>query len=140
MNQKLRKLGYKLIYTPDTIVWHYRRPVPKKFFKQTYRYAIGRLLIGKENKKNINLKHITVGLGLPILFLSSIFLIYISYVWFIVFTAIIILFLLVYFLVALIKLKSLNVAIFVPLVIVILFSAWSMGFLKELMFPVKPKI
>lgn len=139
MNQKIRNSGYKLIYTPDTIVWHYRRPIPKKFFKQIYRYAIGRLLIGKENKENINLMHIAVGFGLPILLLASVFLLSIDYIWLVAFAAVIILFLIAYFLAALVKLKSLKAATFVPLVIIILFSAWSMGFLKELISPIKSR-
>jgi len=139
MNQKIRALGYRLLYTPDTIVWHYRRPLPKKFFKQIYRYAIGRLLIGKKNKKNINLVHIVVGFGLPIFFLISALLLYKNFVLFIVFIAITLLFLIIYFFVALIKLKSLKAAIFVPLTITILFSAWSIGFLRELFIPVETK-
>ena len=34
MNWQLRNKGYKLLYVPDVMVWHYRRDNPKKFFKQ----------------------------------------------------------------------------------------------------------
>jgi len=140
MNQKIRQLGYRLVYTPDTIVWHYRRPSPKKFLKQMYRYAIGRLLIGKKDRKNINLVHIMAGLSLPIFFFVSALLVYINPMWFIVFIAAVALCLIIYFFMALVKLKSLKAAISVPLVIVILFSAWSTGFLRELFFPIKSRI
>lgn len=139
MNQKIRQLGYRLIYTPDTIVWHYRRSTPRKFFKQMYRYAIGRLLIGKKDLKMINLIHIMAGFGLPILIGLFIFLIYINLLWFIYFLLLISLFLVGYFFLAWLKIKSLKPALFVPYVIVILFSAWSMGFLRELFFPIKER-
>lgn len=138
-NQKIRQLGYRLIYTPDTVVWHYRRPSPKKFFKQMYRYAIGRLLIGKKDKKMINLTHIAVGFGLPIIISFSVFLISVNYLWFIYFILSALLFLTAYFFIALLKMKSLKTALFVPPTIVIMFLAWSLGFLRELFFPIKSR-
>ena len=137
MNQKIRALGYRLLYTPDTIVWHYRRSTPQKFFKQMCHYAVCRLSVGKKNLKMINLFHITAGLGLPILIGLSIFLIYINPLWFIYFVSFVGLFLLIYFFFAWFKIKSLKTSIFVPYTIIILFLSWSVGFLKELFFPFK---
>ena len=138
-NQKIRGLGYKLLYTPDTIVWHYRRPNPKRFFKQIYRYAIGRLLIGKKDIKMINLTHILVGLGLPALAGGSIFLSITDYRLLVYSFLSAELFLLVYSFLAWSKTKSLKVALWVPPTIIILFSAWSLGFLRELLFPIKER-
>ena len=140
MNQKIRQLGFKLLYTPDTIVWHHRRLSFKKFFRQMYNYAIGRLAIGRQDLKMINLVHILVGLGLPILALLSFLLIYFKPLWFLYFLALGVMFLLAFFLAAWISTKSLKAAGFVPLVIIILFSAWSLGFLKELFFPIIKKL
>ena len=136
MNQKIRQLGFKLLYTPDTIVWHHRRLSLKKFFKQMYNYAIGRLAIGRQDFKMINAVHILVGLGIPILVLISFILLYFKPLWFLYFIALGFLFLAAYFLSALIVIRSLKAAGFVPVAIIILFFAWSLGFLKELLFPV----
>lgn len=138
-NQKIRYLGYKLLYTPDTIVWHYRRPSPKKFFRQMHRYAIGRLLIGKKDRKMINLTHIAVGLGLPIVIGFSAFLIAVNYLWFIYFALSACIFLTAYFFTALLKIKSLKASLWVPPTIVIMFLAWSLGFLRELFFPINSR-
>ena len=140
MNQKIRQLGFKLLYTPDTIVWHHRRLTLKKFFRQMYNYAIGRLAIGRQDFKMINAVHILVGLGLPILVLISFLLLYFKPLWFLYFFALGIMFLLAFFLAALVSVKSLKAAGFVPLVIIALFSAWSLGFLKELFFPIIKKL
>lgn len=139
MNQKIRQLGYKLLYTPDTLVWHHRRLNLKKFFKQMYYYAIGRLAIARQDFKMINAVHILVGLGLPILTLVSFLLIYFKPLWLLYFILLGILFLSAYFLSAWISIKSLKAASLVPLAIIILFSAWSLGFLKELFFPLIKK-
>lgn len=140
MNQKIRDNGWKLLYTPDTIVWHYRRPSPKRFFYQMYRYAIGRLLIGKRNKKNINLTHIAAGLSLPLFLLLSASLIFIKPLWFSYLIFTIVLFEAVFFFAALIKLRSLKSATYVPVVIILLTAGWSLGFLRELVYPVKIKL
>jgi cellulose synthase/poly-beta-1,6-N-acetylglucosamine synthase-like glycosyltransferase len=39
---RLREKGYKLFFTPDVIVDHYRRPTYKKILIQAYRFAFGR--------------------------------------------------------------------------------------------------
>jgi cellulose synthase/poly-beta-1,6-N-acetylglucosamine synthase-like glycosyltransferase len=137
MNQKIRRLGYRLVYTPDTIVWHYHRATPRKFFKQMYRYGISRILIGRKDLKMINLIHITAGLGLPILIGLFLFLFFINPLWLIYFILFIALFLTTYFFLAWLKLKSLKAAVFVPYAIIILFLSWSMGFLRQLFYPIK---
>lgn len=39
---KVKKAGYKMIYTPNAIVWHHRRPILKPFITQTFCYGQGR--------------------------------------------------------------------------------------------------
>lgn len=138
-NHQIRHLGYKLLYTPDTIVWHYRRPTPRKFFKQIYRYAIGRLIIGKKDLKMMNLIHVLAGLGLPILLGTMLIFSLLNLLWFLYFLAMAFLFLVFYLFFAWFKIKSLKAALWVPPTIVILFSAWSSGFLRELFFPIKSR-
>lgn len=40
---RLRKKGYKLLFTPNVSVDHYRRPTYKRIFIQSYRFAVGRI-------------------------------------------------------------------------------------------------
>jgi len=137
MNQKIRDLGYKLLYTPDTILWHYRRPKPKNFFKQIYRYAIGRVLIGRKDYKMINMVHILAGFGIPIFLVLSLFLITLKPLCFFYFLLAVFFFFFFYFMVSLAKTKSLKVSLLVPYVIIILFLGWSFGFLRQIFFPTK---
>ncbi len=137
MNYKIRQLDYKLLYTPDTFVWHYHRATPKKFSRQIYRYGASRLIIGKKDIKMINPIHVTVGLGIPVLlgiFLILLFLNQIILAWLISTVA---LFFLIYIFLAWLKLKSFKAALWVPGAIMILFCSWSLGFLRELVWPLR---
>lgn len=137
LNYQLIKKGYKILHVPDVIVWHFRRDNPKKLWKQIYRYAIGRLQIGKKHRDAINLVHIVGGLAIPLLILAIviIFALNSSLFWHLLSLGFLIIILLAIF--ALIKEKSLRVAINVVLVFLIFILAWSAGFLRELFFPIK---
>ncbi len=137
MNYKIRKFGYKLLYTPDTFVWHYHRSDPSKFFKQIYRYGISRLIIGKKDLRMINPIHFATGLGVPILLGLVLFLIIFNPLWLAYLTLVIGLFFLIYVFLAWFKLKSFKAAFWVPGAIIILFCSWSLGFLRELLIPIK---
>ena len=136
MNQKIRQSGYRLIYTPDTFVWHYHRATPKKFFKQIYRYGISRLIIGKKDRGMINQMHVIVGFGVPILAATAVFLIIFSPVLLAYIALSGAVFMLIYAMLAWFKLKSFRTALWVPAAITILFLAWSSGFLRELFYPI----
>lgn len=133
LNQRLIDKKYKLLYTPDVFVWHYRRPNPKRLFKQIYRYAIGRLQVGKRDKRMINLMHIITGLALPIGLIILIFLPML----FLSILLLYILFIFGYAGTALLKTDSVGVSLYVPLVISIILCSWSAGFMRELFFPLK---
>ncbi|PKK81174.1 MAG: hypothetical protein CVT47_03805, partial [Thermoplasmata archaeon HGW-Thermoplasmata-2] len=45
---KIRKNGGKLIFVPDSLVWHRRRPTLKGYWRQVYRYGIGRAAANKK--------------------------------------------------------------------------------------------
>lgn len=136
LNRRLIDKGYTLLYTPDVFVWHYRRPNPRRLFKQMYRYAIGRLQVGKRDKRMINFIHIMAGLTLPIVLLiltilPSLFLLLLLFY----------LFMLSYFsILALVKTKSFIISLYIPMVISIILFAWSSGFLRELIFPIKKTV
>ncbi|MBT9150947.1 MAG: Poly-beta-1,6-N-acetyl-D-glucosamine synthase [candidate division WS2 bacterium] len=43
LDYRILKKGYRILYTPDAKVYHYRRPTWKRFYKQAYKYAVGRM-------------------------------------------------------------------------------------------------
>lgn len=43
LDYRIRKKGYRIIYTPNARVKHYRRPNWKKFMKMAYKYGLGRM-------------------------------------------------------------------------------------------------
>lgn len=40
---RIKEKEYKILYTPDAKVYHYRRPTWKRFYRQAYKYAVGRM-------------------------------------------------------------------------------------------------
>ena len=74
---RLKKKGYKLLYTPDAIVYHKRRTSFVKFIKQMYQYGFWRAVIGKKYPELTKIYHhvptISVFLFL-ILIISGIFI------------------------------------------------------------------
>lgn len=135
MNFCVRKAGYKLMHAPDVILWHYRRNSPKRFARQIYRFAIGRLQAGRKSAALVNILHILIGLGIPV-FLACLAYFYLTgsitscfktFFLFLVFIA----------LLPLPKTKSPSVSANMPFVLIIFIFAWSAGFLKELLLPLK---
>lgn len=133
LNRRLLDRGYKLLYTPDVFVWHYRRPNPVRLWKQMYRYAIGRLQVGKRDRRMINAAHILVGSGIPILFL----ILLLSPFLFLVAACISVFLLLFFSVYSFTKTKSPSIAVLVPVVVAIVFFSWSSGFMRELILPIK---
>jgi GT2 family glycosyltransferase len=43
LDYRIREKGYKILYTPDAIVYHYRRPTWTRFAKMAYNYGVGRM-------------------------------------------------------------------------------------------------
>ena len=139
LNRKILDLGYRLLYTPDVKVFHYRRPSPKKLWKQFYRYAIGRLQVGKKDKRLLNFAHILAGLGLPLGLFLLLLLVWSknSFLWSLLLLSAIS-FLLYFAIKGGIKWSSGSVGLQVPIVIMIIMTAWSCGFVRELIFPIRP--
>ena len=131
MNYRLIERGYKILYAPDVIVWHYRRDNPKKLWKQIYRYAIGRLQLAKRHKDAINLIHILFGLAIPIFIFLMIFSFILNPVYPLFLTGAILIALAIFSGLSLVKEKSLKVAMSLFLAALIFIFAWSSGFLKE---------
>jgi GT2 family glycosyltransferase len=51
LDYRIRKLGYKILYTPYAKVLHYRRPTWRKFMKMAYNYGLGRMQIIKLHRE-----------------------------------------------------------------------------------------
>lgn len=131
LNQRLIDKGYKLLYTPDVFVWHYRRPDPKRLFKQMYRYAIGRLQVGKRDRRMINLMHILAGLFLPAGFILLVF----SPLFFLILFFLYLTMFFCFSILSFVETKSFQVSVYVPVVISIILLGWSTGFMKEMIYP-----
>lgn len=139
MNQNILDLGYKLLYTPDVFVWHYRRPAPRKLWYQMYRYAIGRVIVGKRNPKMLNMTYVGVGFAIPLFVIVSIISYLMGPLYFLSFLGLVIAAGLFFASLALIQTKSFLVALNVPFVISIIALAWSCGFLRQLIRPAKAR-
>ena len=137
LNYKLRQHGYKLLSTPDVQVWHYKRETPQAFFRQMYRYAIGRLQIGKKWPKLLNLAHVIVGLGIPLLIIFLGFSFWLNPNFILPFIGSVLAALLFICSFAFFKTKSFLISLLVPVAIAISVAGWSMGFCRELVLPMR---
>jgi len=135
MNYRLRSFGYKLLYAPDVVLWHYRRNGPRSFIKQIFRFATGRAQVGKRSTSLLNFFHIVSALFLPFLLLTGCALLYMGGIGLLLTTGPgILIFLVLYFLA---KTRSPKVAFNVPFVLLLFATTWSCGFLRELIAPLK---
>lgn len=133
MNQRIIDEGYDLLYTPDVYVWHYRRPDPLKLWRQMYRYAIGRLQVGKRDWRMINMVHILVGTAIP---LCALLLIFFPKLFVLLLSAYIVL-MLIFSIKGYLRIRLIKAALWIPVVISIILFSWSTGFMRELLFPLE---
>jgi cellulose synthase/poly-beta-1,6-N-acetylglucosamine synthase-like glycosyltransferase len=135
MNLCVRKAGYRLIQAPDVKLWHYRRNSPKRFLRQMYRFAIGRVQVGRRHPGLINIFHLITGFGIPALLAA---LVYFYLTGAIILGLKISLFFYVFIvLLSLLKTGSLATSLNLPFVLTLFVLSWSSGFLKELLFPLR---
>lgn len=77
LDLRLTKKGYKILYTPETRVYHHKRENIKSLFRQMYKYGFARAKMGKKHKNAVKLQHF-IGtffiLLVAIIFLMSIFI------------------------------------------------------------------
>ena len=66
MNASIRRIGFKLLMTPDVEVFHYKRSSPMRFCKQMHTFAIGRLQLGMRDSSYLRPGHWVAGIGIPI--------------------------------------------------------------------------
>jgi glycosyltransferase involved in cell wall biosynthesis len=135
LNWLLRRDGFRHVVAQSMVLWHHRRSQPRSFFRQMYRFAIGRLQVGKRTAHLLSPLHLVAGAGLPLLAgglveawlrgcvgavslaaLGAAIASVLYGAW---------------------KTKSLHAGLWVPIVFGIFLSAWSLGFLRELLIPLR---
>ncbi|MCM8792653.1 MAG: glycosyltransferase [Candidatus Omnitrophica bacterium] len=133
MNYRIRHFGFRLIMAEDVYVWHYRRSSPKRFLRQVYRFSIGRIQVGMRNLCLLHSLHILTGWSLPV-FLFIFFYSLFKNPSVLLYLMIIIIALLIF---SFLKTKSLRVSLSFILASFLFVFAWSVGFWRQLLFPLK---
>jgi succinoglycan biosynthesis protein ExoA len=133
MNWGLRRRGHVLVLAHDTVLWHHRRSRPRTFLRQIYRFAIGRLQVGKRARALLNPWHVAAGLSIPLLAGVAGALAWTGH------AAALLLGLgaatLALALAALPRVRTVRAALWFPVVAALFAVAWSAGFLRELAVP-----
>jgi cellulose synthase/poly-beta-1,6-N-acetylglucosamine synthase-like glycosyltransferase len=137
MNDEIEDLGYKLLYVPDVIVNHYRRPNPRRWWHQMYRYGMGRVLLPRHRKGEVHPVHVLAGLSVPILIALTLLLGRLE-PWLLVgLVSLLALGTLFSAGLAALATRSIRVGFNMPLVLFIFFTAWSFGFIHEFFIPTR---
>jgi len=55
---RIKKAGYKILYTPETRVYHFKRPTIKALLRQMYRYGAARAKIIKKHPDTLRIPHL----------------------------------------------------------------------------------
>jgi len=58
LDLRLVQKGYKILFTPETKVYHYKRDTLRALFKQMYRYGIARAKMSKKHPKTLKPFHL----------------------------------------------------------------------------------
>lgn len=67
LNWMLRGKGFRLLLADNMILWHHRRSRPASLLRQMYRFAIGRLQVGRRSPQLLRPVHVMAGLSIPLL-------------------------------------------------------------------------
>ena len=59
--------GYKILYAPDVVVWHHRRPRPTAFLKQMFNYGKTRAQVTKMHPKSFDARYFVFVIAFMIL-------------------------------------------------------------------------
>lgn len=135
MNRLLRRHGYSLVFCRDVMLWHHRRSTPWSFCRQMYRFAIGRVQAGRRDAALLRPVHVLAGLGLPLLVAVAAVLHVCKLD--IAIAAVLILCCGASVILGMVRTRSVKAAVWVPAVMALFAAAWSAGFLRELLFPMR---
>ncbi|MBZ5727455.1 MAG: glycosyltransferase [Acidobacteriia bacterium] len=136
LNWLLRSRGFRHVVSENMVLWHHRRSRPRSFFRQMYRFAIGRLQVGKRNRRLLRPLHVIAGAALPLVaaalvaaaFVTGGFAILASLALAAGAAAVI---------AGIAKTRSVRAGLCVPFVLAVFLLAWSLGFLREWLFPLR---
>ncbi|MBU1125905.1 MAG: glycosyltransferase, partial [Candidatus Omnitrophica bacterium] len=135
LNFMIRHAGYRLLAVADVVLWHRRCRAPGELLRQMYRFAIGRVQVGKKHPSLFNIFHWGVGISIPLFFLITAMMLgsgraglyFSGNIVFWIFIMII----------SYLSSRSLKQAFIAPIVILLFLWGWSAGFLKEWIHPVQ---
>jgi cellulose synthase/poly-beta-1,6-N-acetylglucosamine synthase-like glycosyltransferase len=134
MNDEIEDLGYKLLYVPDVLVYHYRRPNPVRWWKSMYRYGMGRVILPRHRKGEVSALHVLTGFSVPIFIAVVIILAFINPVFFLWLLCTLVIAGMLLIILAAIATGNMLVGLDMPVVLAIFIIAWSFGYLHELFF------
>lgn len=136
LNWKLRQRGFRHLVAENMILWHHRRSKPASFVRQMYRFAIGRLQVGRRSRSLLGPLHVLAGISIPLV--AAGFAVALARGFSGAGLAAGALLLAVAaLLVGLRQSGSLRAGCWVPAVLGLFLASWSCGFLRELFFPLK---
>jgi cellulose synthase/poly-beta-1,6-N-acetylglucosamine synthase-like glycosyltransferase len=134
MNEAIKKLHFKLLYVPDVIVYHHRRTTAHSWWRQMRWYGAGRVLLSRKTRGMINLPYLFAGIFIPLFLLLCLITLLVNFRLFEILILIVIIILFLSMLLSYFRVKSIIVSANTPLVIIIGLSAWSYGYVQELLF------
>ena len=67
---RLRKAGFKILYIPESVVYHKMRPTPVKWARNMFNYGRGRMVMFRKHHEMITLRYM-----LPLMFLLAFILV-----------------------------------------------------------------
>jgi len=127
MDIRLRKAGYKILYTPDTRVYHHKRDTLYGLFKQMYRYGVARAKICLKHPDTFRVFHLFGSV-----FIVG-FLVLLLFGWeFLPFF--VLLYCILSWLSTLWKADSTMVLLLIPLFYFIIHTGYGLGFIRGLLF------
>jgi GT2 family glycosyltransferase len=132
---RVRKLGYRLVLVPQVKVWHAKRQGPRRLFRQMARFAVGRLQVGKLHPELLRPAHVLVGLSLPALVACAVALVALAPEWAAPAAAAGCSALLGLGCWGGVRRGSAAVGAWVPAVILLAVTGWSLGFVREVVLP-----
>lgn len=135
LNWMLRRRGFRHMLADNMILWHHRRSRPASFARQMYRFAIGRLQVGRRSLSLLGPLHILAGASLPLLAGGLALALAHGFGDFAAGT--LLLAGAAALLVGMRHTGSLRAGCCVPPVVGLFLASWSAGFLRELCFPLK---
>ena len=135
LNWLLSRRGFRHVVSENMILWHHRRTRPRTFFRQMYRFAVGRLQVGRRTPRLLNSLHVLAGAGIPLL-VGALVLASASRRLDLA-VALALLAGAGSFVGGALRTKSVRAGLWVPMVLAVFLIAWSLGFLRELFFPLK---